>query len=136
MLDVSNEEPAPEPDISPSSPYETIYMSIDSNDSTDDDNDDSVDPDDVENTGLGDEEGNTNRPSEAVFHHPPNPAAVTVDLDTESETSDEESEHQSVSPLDPEGSGCSGLSNAQTGRCFHSVVGYPTSTEPWETCHR
>jgi len=122
-------------------------MSIDGNDGADSDNDgvdddndadnDDADDndenagDDDDNGGLGDEEG-----GETVFHRPPNPRAATVDSDTESETSDEEEEHQSVSPLDPENTGYSGPSSTQAGRCSHSVVGYPTSTEPWGTCCR
>lgn len=126
MLDISDEEPTPEPNISPSSPNETTYMSIDSdagadgdNDNVDDDDSSSTgntDDDDDENTGLGNE-GDFNPLSETVSHRPRNPAAATVDSDTESETSDEESEYRSVSPLNPENTGCSGPPSAQAGRC-------------------
>jgi len=138
MLDISNEEPTPEPNISPSFPHEAIDMSINSDDGADgdiddiDDNDSDNADDDDENTGLGDEEGDTNQPFETVFHRPTNSAAATVDSDTESETSDEELEHQPVSPLNVE----NGPSNTQTGRCSHCMLGYLTSTEPLGTCHR
>lgn len=122
MLDVSNEEPTPEPNISPSSPHKAIDISVDSDDGADgDDEDDDNTDDNDENTWLGDKEGDIDQSFETVFHHQSNPAATTVDSDTESETSDEELEQQSVSLFDPENTG---PSSAQASRCSHSVVGY------------
>ena len=116
MLDISNEELPPDGDI---------YMSIGEND--DDNGTDSTtegEGDDEDST-FEDGGGDVDQSLETVFGHPPRPATITNDLDTESEDSDVEEEPQqgfiSLQP-NPENYRHPGPLSTQPGRQFDSMI--------------
>ena len=110
MLDVSNEELPLDGDI---------YMSTSEN-NDDDDGTDSTTEDEGD-----DEDGIIDQSLETVFGHPPRPATVTDDLDTDSEASDVEEEAQqgfvSLQP-NPADHGHSRPSSTQPGGQFYFVI--------------
>ena len=113
-------------------------MSIDNNDDNDDSDNDHADNTDGHNTdgdgdggnenaGFEDGGGDIDHSLETVFCRPPHAATSTINLDTESEASDEEESQQQPAaslPPNPENFGCPGLPSTQTGRYSYSTVNY------------
>jgi len=141
MLDVSNEEPEPGTILSPlpsrlhSIPIDNIVEDEDNMDFEDEAGnfDDEAGGSQGEAGNSEDEVGDFDDSLGEIFHHPSRPSVTVTDLDTESESSDEEGEELQPHHTIPSSSNSlqdpvQGPSSTQPGKDFSEMIDSPLTT--------